>query len=518
MHKCTVSIYRDEILLKPSLKYIYQKVLLEEPRACLVDEDAWKFSLEWVSMVASDAVGRNGFLYLLESDATIVQPAAGDVAYACVLAQSQSRQFAGVPRIVVPDECRMDALFNRVVDEVDRFRHWDEAVNQILLGGASMQDVLEATYALVPRPMYLADVFWRMTAHVDSGMDEMSSHWLHEIRHGCLSTSVTEQLNESGEYRSIAESNRAFLVETQAFNNNYVAKAIKYRGKLLGFFFIIDMWKDLGPCEIEIADKLGKLLGPLLGSGREGAVVEDHRGQGLAALLDCSNVNIKHLASALATTTGWRVEGDWRLAAACINESEQVSPMVRMRIESLLGSGFDSIVIPTDDMSFVAYCCSGKDGRKLMSHLQDCVNTLGRTVLLSGRFTHFATASLYFRQFKALSKARVWHEAAGEATVVTYDTLFPALLARWCTHKLPPAFEVDVLASHDAAHGTDYVRTLYTYLKHERNTVATAKALFLHRNSMHNRIEKILNLIDVDLDDSEVRLRLLVSLMARVEG
>ena len=50
-----------------------------------------------------------------------------------------------------------------------------------------------------------------------------------------------------------------------------------------------------------------------------------------------------------------------------------------------------------------------------------------------------------------------------------------------------------------------------TYLINERNISRTAKLLYMHRNSVIYRIAKIRDLLDVDLDDPDVRLRLFMS-------
>ena len=68
-----------------------------------------------------------------------------------------------------------------------------------------------------------------------------------------------------------------------------------------------------------------------------------------------------------------------------------------------------------------------------------------------------------------------------------------------------------ILDRHDREHGTQYYSTLFTYLKHERNLVKTAAALFIHRNSLVYRMARIQELIDVDLEDYAVRHYLLLS-------
>lgn len=52
---------------------------------------------------------------------------------------------------------------------------------------------------------------------------------------------------------------------------------------------------------------------------------------------------------------------------------------------------------------------------------------------------------------------------------------------------------------------------LHTYLANERNISQTAKALYMHRNSVIYRIARIREQLDIDFDDPDARLRLLIS-------
>ena len=70
---------------------------------------------------------------------------------------------------------------------------------------------------------------------------------------------------------------------------------------------------------------------------------------------------------------------------------------------------------------------------------------------------------------------------------------------------------LSILKKYDNKHMTDYFETLYIFLRKERSLVETAKELHIHRNSIIYRIEKIQQLIDLDLDDPDIREYLLMS-------
>jgi Regulator of polyketide synthase expression len=65
---------------------------------------------------------------------------------------------------------------------------------------------------------------------------------------------------------------------------------------------------------------------------------------------------------------------------------------------------------------------------------------------------------------------------------------------------------------HDREHGTDYIRTLYAYLRLGRSIQLAADALHVHRNTMYHRISRLKELFGVDFDDLGLVLKLLMSM------
>lgn len=70
------------------------------------------------------------------------------------------------------------------------------------------------------------------------------------------------------------------------------------------------------------------------------------------------------------------------------------------------------------------------------------------------------------------------------------------------------------LITYDAQNHTALLATLDAYLQHGCNTSAAAKDLFLHRNTMIHRIEKIKDLLQIDFTDETENLLLRLSLIA----
>jgi len=103
--------------------------------------------------------------------------------------------------------------------------------------------------------------------------------------------------------------------------------------------------------------------------------------------------------------------------------------------------------------------------------------------------------------------------------VVSFDALG---LLYWLRHLPPEVREKNrfsqvilTLAEHDAQRGGELLKTLEAYLDTGRNVQVAAKRLFLHRNTLRQRLSKIETLCHVDLRDPLTCLNLHVAVKER---
>ena len=67
------------------------------------------------------------------------------------------------------------------------------------------------------------------------------------------------------------------------------------------------------------------------------------------------------------------------------------------------------------------------------------------------------------------------------------------------------------LQDYDRQHHTDYYHTLKTYVESQLNAVQTAKKLFIHRSTFLYRMEKIEELVQLDLNDYDTLLYVMMT-------
>lgn len=71
--------------------------------------------------------------------------------------------------------------------------------------------------------------------------------------------------------------------------------------------------------------------------------------------------------------------------------------------------------------------------------------------------------------------------------------------------------ELLLLMEHDKSNHTEYMQSLFSYIKYHGNVSRAADEMFIHRSTMNYRIERICELTDLDLDNYEKMLYLQIS-------
>lgn len=503
-----------------SLRYMYNKTVAIEPNAYIADEHMAPLEIKWVGVASTRFASHGGFLYFVSEASEIpARPLIGQDMFGCVVGASLADECSGIPRIVVPDSCDLDHLFSHLVNEVERYRQWHNLISDLLVADASYQELVDATADFVPRPMYVADASWRMISSVDFEMGEISATWHYQLLHdGLYPHHIVDALNRTGDYRRISNLRHATLIDSEVYTMRILAKPVHHHARLVGYYFMIDTWGDLGYCEVEIAEEFGQMIAPLMAArGAKEGHMAGFQDNFIVHMLDGLLTSKRDIAQNLKTETRWTVESDFRLVTVRFDPDEFENHLLHMRTMGMLMGDFNSHAYLYRDTALIIFHCAEQERDDFMKHLNKCASSLKRVVVVSSRFRDFSQLSTYFEQNMHV------HESAEQSgdldpRVISCDYEFRHLLADCCKPALPSCYVADVLYEYDQAHNTKFCQTLLAYLVCERNAVATASRLYLHRNTLRNRLNKIDEIITANLDDADERMHILISLNTLVNS
>ena len=144
---------------------------------------------------------------------------------------------------------------------------------------------------------------------------------------------------------------------------------------------------------------------------------------------------------------------------------------------------------------------------QLLQKLQEVGLRMGQTVILSMPFPSLLQLGTVWRfNQEAAATARDLHCGAGcRSASALYQDVFVCTIAQSANLRAFIHPMLRRLQEYDQAHSTALLHTLCVYLLQEQNLHATARQLFIHRNTLVYRLQRIRALLQLDLDDAAVR-------------
>ena len=148
-----------------------------------------------------------------------------------------------------------------------------------------------------------------------------------------------------------------------------------------------------------------------------------------------------------------------------------------------------------------------------LNFFQEFLNKMEYIAGLSNEFNDIKQINIYLQMANyAVEKGSQIAQTYGRKHMFYFSDYMLQYMVSQCTGDFAAEYlyskGLHLLIEHDKNSKTNYVDTLYTYLKHEMSITTTASALFLHRSSLLKRLGKIKKILGMNLEDSEIRLYL----------
>ena len=154
----------------------------------------------------------------------------------------------------------------------------------------------------------------------------------------------------------------------------------------------------------------------------------------------------------------------------------------------------------------------------ILSELRDFCQ--GRDLLAGVSQTSWRLKNLAARHAQAMKALELGRLLGGTGPLFHYDTYSVYHCLELCAPQINLLqlchSAVLTLEMYDRENGTELLGTLHAYLSCHQNLSEAAASLFIHRNTLSKRLDRINDLILADLDDPNTRLHLLVTCMLSV--
>lgn len=396
-------------------------------------------------------------------------------------------------------------IFDDLMSIFYRYDKWSKDVAEAVIRQESLDNILKITSSIEFNPMYFADKSFKMLASISMDMGDISIIWKYQLKYGYLPFNVMMDLTETGEINLLNNAKEAFYAVTKSFTAHFVSKSIHYKNEVQGYFFIIEAYRKLNQCDIEIAEYLGNLISSA-SHGKNNYLQNSilYHEHFMIDVMEGTLTDGRVICNQLSAI-GWKLYGEYRIFGVFVNDDVEA---LKRNLLIVLTDGWHAEGFMYKDLLLVVYYETLDKYEILLKELKKILQLFSRKGVLSEVFSCFSNLGQYYKQIQIVLQ----ESNQDNGQFMLYEDFYLKHRNRLLITEIPIYRPVEMLWEYDKTHGCEYCNTLYQYLLHERNTVQTAKTLFLHRNTMKYRLEKIEDIIQVSLEKMEVRQRIFDSL------
>lgn len=409
-------------------------------------------------------------------------------------------------------------VFQRISQLTIALRRQLDAFRTAVYTDCDLQRLIEMFFEILGNPAYLVDSSFKVLA-IDRKHDMryLSASWKRLEDDQYLPFDLVSHLINSKELSIMESEQNATLVNSQYFYVPFINYNLRQHGKVKGHLFVAGMRKNIQTSDIELTEYLGNYI---LEAMNRNSAFQNARGDYYEHFMRdmfCGKLVDPVPIRQQMMFLGFQPEDHYTIAVLHTSPEHGLSDeRIANQLECCCGA---KSVLYQDKMAALFSHGKRMNLHKLQKDLERIHNTLNCEIGVSDTFQGFYDLNTYYLQAEwALTCPETITQETKIAPIRYYQEYALAHILtgfskqeKWKT-LLPP--KLLYLQQYDQIHHTEFVKTLYLYLRFERSVLETAKELHIHRNTLSYRMEKIIALCHFDLEDPALRMRLLLSLEA----
>lgn len=398
----------------------------------------------------------------------------------------------------------MNSISDLFLEEQKREYDFNQLLYQ-LINNTSLHALVDQTALFLNRSIIITDLSFRVIDY-SASIPITDLVWLENIERGYCDYEFIIAANESMPPSLLSESINPFLVDCESSTENRLCCTLIYNQQHIGYIAMLDNEKGVLPYHYRYLPKISALLVQALKQlptfhtmfvniaeniflnllyGENAAIVEQRllaAGIKLPPIMKCCSF----------------------LPKSCTSHD-------RYYLQNHLQLIFPSGYIFVYEQHIIAIVPEASTAL-LYSSQYEFLNIV-KEIGISSKFTtiqelpHNLTCALHACEIA--KKLEQTEKISSYESFLFYDLLLACPNHELLIQNIHPALEI--LHKYDLMKESHLLETLHKYIASGKNINETADVLYLHRNSLRGRLNKIKELTDIDFDDQETLFQLACS-------
>lgn len=397
------------------------------------------------------------------------------------------------------------ALIEAMLIKYHRFMEHSSTLLNAAIKSRGIQDILDCGYKIFNNPIFVVDSAYKLVAVIKGG--EVHDEPLKDlIQCGFFTQSHIQLIKKNDIHKKILSSNSPVKIEKDDyFFYARIVSNINIENKSIGHLGVIfENDRKIDDFDIDLMAKLRDVLALEM---EKSSFIRNTKGLEyeffIADLLDGMNADAVWIMDRMKS---------FGLKENCHNYVINIDPsksneivslsLLRKEVENILSDSkpliyHDKLVI------FISRDASDPTLKQALAGLAEICKHNQLYGAMSNCFSSLAKLEPYYKQTlkiidlgTKLGMPPTLFQFRDFIQWYIYDISVQTDDVMTCCHP-----DAKTLYKFDLENNTNYLQTIYHFLINERNILLTAKAMYLHRNSLKYRLKKIDEIVHMDFEN-----------------
>ena len=467
-----------------------------------------------VELLSAENTGRSGILYIcaLSEALSAVRAEGQNLLCARDRVSDESETPEALRGIHISRrDIDLRELFNCVQRVFVRLNEWERVLARSIRLDRGLQELLDLSEPILQNHITVQNASFKLFAYTKGiRTDDVISNEL--VKHGYHPPETVELFRKHRRLEQI-EKEHGLIVSRDYVTSEFevVKKVFRIGGTVTSIVVMVCCGRKATSGVLELFELFLEYIGRYVEKGLN--LSGGNAAWTLVLDLVMGNVTSAEEARLRAAYVGFPYEGDFRFIVTAFADRDNL-PM-RNLVGAVVGAFPRSLAFSHEQSLFLLDMERG-DVSKLTAVIDDMMKGQKYACGISDSFGCLWETQTAYRQTEmALSLApHLGRESPvlrfGDCWI--YHLLSAGVRAAPEVYRLSSLYRsLELLNEYSRAHRTDIVSLLRTYLENDRKATAVSQLLHMHRNTVLYHVEKVEQVLNVSLDDADVRLQLLLA-------
>lgn len=422
------------------------------------------------------------------------------------------------PAVIVPEDTDIFELFDQIQDTFQLYRKWNWEIEKAVNSSCPLDDILRSSMKVLRNPMFIHDNNFYILS--DPCHTEGMSEYEKDPKTGkdMISAELINDFRTEKSYLKGLSEHRALIFPSDRLGyHSYqiLFRNLWLRGQYVGRVLVDAIYSPIQPGDFYVLDYIGNVLEYYMSERRLISLsFENDVDAFFEEFITGRNADERYAEHFLEYML-WNRD-DRYICLRIINEQRESGLMssssILNQIDNQIGSGH-SFYHSNGIVAVVNLTYDNVAAADVMKNLAIVMRDNLLKVGISSEVRDFMLIPKAYRQ--AQIALDLGHTRENTNWYYYFEQYMLEYIVDCAVKEMPVpmlrAAALEKLKRYDAENNTDLFQTLKIYLNNEENVLQAAKKLYIHRSTLSYRLKKIQSIINEDLTDVHVRLKLMLS-------